>query len=139
MNAPKPGQRALISAICAFAATSAIQPAAAAAATSPTGDRPTATHARAAGSAHHRIHLGEVTRPTDFEVSTRTGRYVFAYAVTGVCYFDTYVNGVELGYVGGPTGVYRTREVELKAGVQRVAAVGPHGSCQADLYLIRAF
>lgn len=81
--------------------------------------------------------LGTVTGVTDFEASPPSaGTYVFEYEVDGVSGWDTYVDGAELGYVGGPTGVYRTRTVALTAGGHLVRVAGPEGYGSARAYLV---
>ncbi len=85
-----------------------------------------------------RTFLGTVTGSRFLEAPAYTdGTYVFEYVVTGVGFFDTYVNGVELGYVGGSSGTYQTKPVVLRAGGQLVQVVGPEGSATADLYIVR--
>lgn len=72
--------------------------------------------------------LGIVTGVTDFEVSAHNaGAYAVEYEVADVSFWNTYINGLELGYVGGSTGVYRTRSVTLTAGDHLVRVTGPEG------------
>jgi hypothetical protein len=82
-----------------------------------------------------------VTASTYLEASIPTAaRYAIEYDITtaNAAYFDTYLNGTELGYVGGVTGRYVTRAVRLSAGGQLVQVVGPDGSGTADVYIISA-
>lgn len=104
----------------------------------------------AASSAHkihksHKIHtatyrqlLGTVSGPTYLEASVPSaGNYAVEYDITsGVAFFDTYINGTELGYVGGGTGAYLTRSVTLTAGGQLVQVAGPEGSGTANVYIV---
>lgn len=77
--------------------------------------------------------------PAYFEASAQSaGVYAFEYEITGNAFFDTYVDDkTELGYVGGPTGVYRTRTLSLSAGGHLVNVVGPEGSGTASVYLVQ--
>jgi len=102
-----------------------------------------AAAATRAGGCHHRAHyrqlIGTVTAGTYLEASVPTaGAYAIEYDITTTtaAYFDTYVNGTELGYVGGVTGRYRTRPVQLTAGGQLVQVVGPDGAGTADVHLV---
>lgn len=82
--------------------------------------------------------IGTVSRPTYLEASVPgAGTYLVEYEVTGVGFFNTYVNGTELGYVGGPDGTYRTRTVELSAGGHLIRVTGPDGIATARVYLVR--
>ncbi|HEV2636408.1 MAG TPA: hypothetical protein VGX23_14755 [Actinocrinis sp.] len=95
----------------------------------------------APGSAHapkacSRQLIGTVSSPEYLEASApAAGKYTVEYDVTGTAYFDTYVNGTELGYVGGGTGTYHTRSFSLSAGGVLVQVAGPEGSGQAKVYL----
>jgi hypothetical protein len=83
--------------------------------------------------------IGQVSDgPAYFEASAHvSGTYVIEYEVTGLAFFNTYVDEVELGYVGGPDGTYQTRPFALSEGGHLVHAVGPHGIGQAKVYLIK--
>lgn len=82
--------------------------------------------------------IGEVSGPTFLEASVpANGTYLLEYQISGMAFFDTYVDGTELGYVGGPDGTYRTRTLTLSAGGHLVEAVGPEGSGTARLYLVQ--
>lgn len=84
--------------------------------------------------------LGQVSSgPAYFEASAPSaGVYAIEYEITGTAFFDTYVDDkTELGYVGGPAGVYRTRSVSLSAGGHLVNVVGPEGSGTASVYLVQ--
>lgn len=82
--------------------------------------------------------LGQVSRPTYLEASTpAAGVYAIEYDIKGTAFFDTYLDGTELGYVGGPTGTYRTRSISLTAGGHLVQVTGPDGSGTASVYLVR--
>ena len=64
------------------------------------------------------------------------GTYLIEYDITGnAAFFDTYVNGTELGYVGGSEGTYQTLTFPLAAGGVLVQVAGPEGSGQANVYL----
>ncbi len=102
-----------------------------------------AARATRAAGCHHRAQyrqlIGTVTAGTYLEASVPTaGTYAIEYDITttSAASFDTYLNGVELGYVGGVTGRYRTRTVQLTAGGQLVQVVGPDGTGTGDVYLI---
>jgi len=125
--------RSVVSAAAALLAVGLV-PAAASAAPTP------AAHAM---SCHHQTHyrqlIGTVTAGTYLEASVPTaGTYAVEYDITtaNAAYFDTYLNGTELGYVGGVTGTYVTRAVQLSAGGQLVQVVGPEGSGSAQVYLV---
>ena len=86
----------------------------------------------------YRQLVGEVQRSMYFETSVPTsGAYVIEYELQGVAYFNTYLNGVELGYVGGVTGVYQTRPQQLSAGGHLLKVTGPHGSGTAKVYIVQ--
>lgn len=90
----------------------------------------------AAPAALYRQLIGQVSSPTYLEASTpAAGTYRIEYEIVGTAFFDTYVDGIELGYVGGPTGTYRTRTLRLSAGGHLVQVVGPEGSGRAKVYL----
>ncbi len=92
----------------------------------------------ATAAAPYRQLLGRVTETAYLEASVPSaGRYVIEYDVSGVAIFDTYLNATELGYVGGPTGIYRTHAVPLTAGGQLLEVVGPEGSGTASVYIVR--
>lgn len=77
--------------------------------------------------------------PTYLEASVPdSGNYLLEYDIDGLAFFDTYVDGTELGYVGGITGVYPTRALPLTAGGHLIEAVGPEGSGTARVYLVSA-
>ncbi|WP_410631517.1 hypothetical protein [Amycolatopsis sp. cmx-4-83] len=81
--------------------------------------------------------VGQVTGSTYFEVSPpAAGTYAFEYELEGTAFFDTYVDEVELGYVGGSAGVHRTRPLSLTAGGHLVHVVGPEGTGTASVYLV---
>jgi len=89
--------------------------------------------------AHYRQLIGTVTAGTYLEASVPTaGTYAIEYDITttSAAFFDTYLNGTELGYVGGITGRYVTSTVQLTAGGQLVQVGGPDGAGTADVYLI---
>ncbi|MFD9701779.1 hypothetical protein [Lentzea sp. NPDC059081] len=98
-----------------------------------------ATTASTAGAqAESRQLLGTVTGVTDFDATAPAdGEYAVEYEVGGVSYWDTYVDGLELGYVGGAQGVYRTRSLTLTAGCHLVRVAGPEGWGSAKVYLVR--
>ncbi|MFB9465572.1 hypothetical protein [Streptomyces cinereospinus] len=84
--------------------------------------------------------LGQVagSGPTYLEASAHTaGIYAVEYDIKGTAFYDTYVNDVELGYVGGGTGIYRTRPVSLSAGGHLVKIPGVEGSATASVYLVQ--
>lgn len=89
-------------------------------------------------TATYRQLLGTVSGPTYLEASVPSaGNYAIEYDITsGVAFFDTYINGTELGYVGGGTGAYLTRSVPLTAGGQLVQVAGPEGSGTANVYIV---
>jgi len=102
-----------------------------------------AARATPAAACHHCVHyrqlIGTVTASTYLEASVPTaGTYAIEYDITttSAAFFDTYLNGTELGYVGGVTGRYVTRTVQLTAGGQLVQVGGPDGVGTADVYLI---
>ncbi|GAB7044467.1 MULTISPECIES: hypothetical protein [Catenuloplanes] len=100
---------------------------------------PAATGHAPAARTTYRQFLGEVTTPTSYPANVpHAGSYVFEYEVQGLAYFNTYVDDLELGYVGGVAGTYRTPAVRLEAGERRVRAVGPHGPGTAKVYLVEA-
>ncbi|WP_146073661.1 hypothetical protein [Amycolatopsis sp. CA-126428] len=81
--------------------------------------------------------IGQVTGSTYFEVSPpAAGAYAFEYKLEGTAFFDTYVDEVELGYVGGSAGVHRTRPLSLTAGGHVVHVAGPEGAGTALVYLV---
>jgi hypothetical protein len=87
----------------------------------------------------YRQLIGVVNQPGYFEASVPdTADYRLEYDTTGVAFFDTYVDGTELGYVGGPAGSYQTRIVQLSAGGHLVQVVGPEGNGTARVYLVSA-
>jgi hypothetical protein len=95
-------------------------------------------HSTVARATAARQLLGHVSGPTFLEASVpAAGRYALQYDIEGTAAFDTYLNGTELGYVGGPTGTYQTRTVQLPAGGLLVQVAGPEGSGQASVYLVR--
>ncbi|MFB7732578.1 hypothetical protein ACFC19_39685, partial [Streptomyces sp. NPDC056127] len=84
--------------------------------------------------------LGQVATngPTYFEASAQTeGTYAIEYDIDGTAFYNTYVNDVELGYVGGSTGVYRTRSLQLSAGGHLVKVPGADGSATTAVYLVK--
>ncbi len=82
--------------------------------------------------------LGQVSGPAYFEASPpAAGSYAVEYEITGSGFFDTYVDEVELSYVGGPAGIYRTRALSLSEGGHLVHVVGPEGSGTASVYLVQ--
>ncbi len=84
-----------------------------------------------------RQFVGQVTGSTYFEVSPpAAGTYALEYELEGTAFFDTYVDEVELGYVGGSAGVYRTRPLSLTAGGHVVHVAGPDGAGTASVYLV---
>ena len=124
---------------CAMAVvvTTSLMPMTAVATTAP-GHQGT-TSAASERATPYRQLLGTITtKPVIFEASVPVrGTYLFEYEVTGLAYFDTYVDGTELGYVGGSTGTYQTRTVQLSAGGHLVDAVGPHGNGTARIYIVQ--
>ncbi len=123
--------------------TVGLVPAAASATPTPAAPAVHATHAARAAACHHHAHyrqlIGTVTAGTYLEASVPTaGTYAIEYDITttSAAFFDTDLNGTELGYVGGVTGRYVTRTVQLTAGGQLVQVVGPDGAGSADVYLI---
>lgn len=97
--------------------------------------------ASAPSASAYRQLVGTVSGPALFESSVPVnGTYAFEYAVTDGIFaaFDTYVDGVELGYTGGvPGGVYRSRAVALNAGGHLVQIAGPEGSGTAKVYIVQ--
>ncbi|MEU6404304.1 hypothetical protein [Streptomyces sp. NPDC046985] len=92
----------------------------------------------AVSAAAYRQLIGQVSGPAYLEASVPAdGVYAIEYQITGNAAFDTYLNGAELGYVGGSTGAYRTRSVRLSAGGLLVQVAGPEGSGRASVYLVR--
>ena len=86
----------------------------------------------------YRQLIGTVSTTTYLEASTpAAGTYALEYDITGLAFFDTYVDGTELGYVGVPDGAYRTRAVPLRPGGHLIEAVGPEGSGTARVYLVQ--
>ena len=82
--------------------------------------------------------IGQTGGPTYLEASVPvTGTYLLEYEITGVAFFDTYVDGTELGYVGGAGGTYQTRALPLSAGGHLVQVAGPEGSGTARIYLVQ--
>ncbi|WP_410589362.1 hypothetical protein [Amycolatopsis sp. lyj-23] len=82
--------------------------------------------------------LGWVSSDAYFEASApAAGVFALEYDLEGTAFFDTYVDDVELGYVGGSAGVHRTRPLSLTAGGHVVHVVGPEGSGTASVYLIK--
>ncbi len=82
--------------------------------------------------------LGQVSGSAYFEASLpAAGDYAIEYDITATAFFDTYVDEAELGYVGGPAGVYRTRSLTLTKGGHLVHVVGPEGSGMASVYLVQ--
>ena len=83
--------------------------------------------------------IGTVSSPGYLEASAPSaGTYSIEYDVTGIAFFDTYVNNTELGYVGGSSGAYQTSTFPLSAGGVLVQVAGPEGSGQANVYLDQA-
>ncbi len=135
-----PAHRHARTAAAALAAAIAVTTVCVASAGTASATRLTATGdpSLTATSESFRQLLGYVDGPASFEASTPTaGSYVIEYTVTGTAFFDTYVNGTELGYVGGPTGTYRTRMLPLSAGGQLVHVAGPEGAGTASVYLVQ--
>ncbi len=91
-------------------------------------------------AAPYRQLLGTVTASTYLEASVpRAGKYAIEYDITAnAAFFDTYVDGTELGYVGGSTGTYLTRAVQLSASGHLVQVAGPEGVGTANVYLVAA-
>jgi hypothetical protein len=87
----------------------------------------------------NRRYLGDVTRPTTFELTADAGTYVVEYDVTqGVVFYGTEVDGQPVGlWVGGPTGTYRTVEFSLTAGVHTIRSKGPEGSGNVSVFLVK--
>ncbi len=84
--------------------------------------------------------LGQVTGsgPTYLEASAHTaGTYAIEYDIKGTAFYDTYVDDIGLGYVGGGTGIYRTRSLTLSAGGHLVSVPGVEGSATASVYLVQ--
>ncbi len=95
------------------------------------------TPADASTATGYRQLIGEVSQSTYLEASVPgSGSYRLEYDVTGLAFFDSYVDGTELGYVGGTDGNYLTRPVALSAGGHLVQVVGPEGSGTAQVYLV---
>lgn len=117
----------------AMAATVVLTPAISSASV-PAGGHP----AQAQDSCYRQL-IGTVSSPGYLEASVPSaGTYTIEYDIAGTAYFDTYVNGTELGYAGGSSGVYQTRTFPLAAGGVLVQVAGPEGSGQADVYLDQA-
>lgn len=123
----------------ALSATVAVAPAALAS----TGETAPSAHGWAA--AHHamaqRQFLGTVSAsgPGYLKASAPAdGTYAIEYVTSGgVSYWDTYVDGTELGYVGGVPGTYQTKTITLKAGGHLVQVAGPEGSGTAKVYGVK--
>ncbi|MEU3508267.1 hypothetical protein ABZ733_10090 [Streptomyces longwoodensis] len=136
MHITRPARKAAVSlalgiTACVAAGTFCV-PAATAATGGPAPLTPATTH-----TAAFRQLIGHVSGPAYLEASVpASGSYTIEYQITGNAAFDTYVNGAELGYVGGSTGTYRTRTVKLPAGGVLVQVAGPEGSGQAAVYLV---
>ena len=65
------------------------------------------------------------------------GNYAIEYdIVAGTAFFDTYVNGTELGCVGGSKGAYFTKALNLHSGGQLVRVVGPEVLGTARVYIV---
>ena len=117
-----------------WAAALAGAPALAAAAAS-TCPLPHPAHAQ---TACYRQLLGTVSSPQYLEGSApAAANYTIESDIVGTGFFDTYINNAELGYVGGPSGVYHTRAFPLAAGGVLVQVAGPEGSATARVYLDR--
>ena len=97
----------------------------------------TANAASAATTPSFRQLIGTVSGSTDLEVGVPgSGTYAVEYDVTGTAYFDTYVDGTELGYVGGTDGVFQTRTLQLSSSGHLIHVAGPEGSGSATVYLV---
>ncbi|HEX7307911.1 hypothetical protein [Lentzea sp.] len=101
-------------------------------------DAVAAPSASAVAQSESRQLLGTVTGVHDFDATAPSaGSYAVEYEVAGVSYWNTYVDGVELGYVGGAAGTYRTRVLTLTAGCHLVRVTGPEGWGSAKVYLVK--
>ena len=103
------------------------------------GLAPAGAHA-ATPAAPYRQLLGTVSASTYLEAGVpRAGKYSIEYDITSnAAFFDTYVDGTELGYVGGSTGTYLTRPVQLNDSGHLVQVVGPEGVGTAKVYIVAA-
>lgn len=101
-----------------------------------TASTPTSAHTTAATT--YRQLIGTVSSSTYLEASVpKNGSYAIEYdIITGTAFFDTYLNGTELGYVAGSKGTYFTKTLYLPAGGQLVRVVGPEGVGTARVYII---
>lgn len=126
-------QLVAVSATAALLAV-AVTPAAASAATAPSAP----ANATPRHQPRYRQLLGTVTTGTYLEASVPTaGTYAVEYDITATAaFYDTYLDGTELGYVGGATGTYLTRSIRLTPGGHLVQVVGPEGSGTANVYLV---
>lgn len=134
------GTTALRAALVAatLAGTVAVAPAALASTGSATPSAHASTTAHHEAAAGRRL-LGTVSGSTYLEASVPAdGTYAIEYVTSGgVSFWDTYVDGTELGYVGGAPGTYRTEAIALRAGGHLVQVVGPEGSGTAEVYGVR--
>jgi hypothetical protein len=88
---------------------------------------------------HPNQHLLPLPRGTDHhrQHDRGAGTYAIEYDLTAnAAFFDTYVDGTELGYIGGATGTYLTRSVQLSSGGHLVQVAGPEGSGTANVYIV---
>ena len=124
--------RPFLALAAASALTFAMAPGASAMATVSTR----APHVSQAGE--YRQLLGRVPDASYFEASVPTdGTYAIEYDVTdGVGFFDTYLDGSDLGYIGGGVGSYQSDPQQLKAGGHLLHVVGPEGSARAEVYVV---
>jgi hypothetical protein len=89
-------------------------------------------------AAGYRQLIGQVSGPAFLEASVpAAGDYALEFDVSGLAFFDAYVNGVETGYAGGPDGDYQTRPLPLSAGGVLVQVTGPEGTGTAAVYLVQ--
>lgn len=97
------------------------------------------TSASAATAPAYRQLIGTVSSSTYLEASVpKNGNYAIEYdIVSGTAFFDTYLKGIELGYVGGSAGsVSVTKKLWLRAGGQLVQVAGPEGSGTARVFIV---
>ncbi|WNV82993.1 hypothetical protein [Umezawaea sp. Da 62-37] len=92
----------------------------------------------AAQSTSSRQLLGTTSNSATYTPTVAaSGTYVMEYEVDGVSFYNTAIDGKELGYVGGSSGTYSTRSFELTAGTHTVKVIGPEGYGTVKVYLAR--
>ncbi|WP_328608663.1 hypothetical protein OG943_05935 [Amycolatopsis sp. NBC_00345] len=136
MNAQKWGRKTAFAIICGVAVSVALG-----ASTGTAGAAPVmGVHSSPAAKPLFRQLIGHVVASGYFEASAPVaGSYAIEYDVTkGIVYYDTLVDEVGLGSVGGPAGTTnRTQPTPLTAGGHLVNVAGGEGAGEADLYLVQ--